>query len=171
MNPVYVIDERIEGRLLTAESRKFAAGSARVGDPYAVGGEEVESTRIHVEQRVVREFLGHNHWWGVFALELAAGRHTDEDQTIVGREEQSIGSPVVIAWPAHEDLRPSLYLLAVVQHSTLELTVGRDPGLRGVNVTHEEEISKEKERDEHDGEPEERFLQKPKGAVKSLRLF
>jgi hypothetical protein len=58
-----------------------------------------------------------------------------------------------------------------VKHSALQLPIGSIPRLRSVDVTHEEEVSEEKERDEDKGESEERFLQKAKGAVKSLRLF
>jgi hypothetical protein len=38
-------------------------------------------------------------------------------------------------------------------------------------MAHEKEISKEKEADEEDCEPEECFLQEPKRAIQSLRLF
>jgi hypothetical protein len=112
-----------------------------------------------------------DHRRSILALELAARSDANEDQPVVGRVQHPVRAPVIITRPAHEDLRLALDFLGVVQHSALKLPVGRTPRFRRVDVTHEEEVPEEKEPDEDNGEPEQRFLEKAKRAVKSLRLF
>src|SRR5882672_4281420 len=111
---------------------------------HAVRGHEIESSRVHLQQRVVGEFLRQDYRWSIRALELAPRRDADEDQAVVGRIQFSVRAPVIIARTTHEDLRLAFELLAVVKHSPLQLPIGSTPRLRSVDVTHEEEVSEEK---------------------------
>src|SRR6202795_4794816 len=139
--------------------------------PHAVRGQEVKPSCVHPQQRVIGKFLRQDYRWSVRFLGPASRGDADEDQAVVGRVEYTVRAAVIIARPTHEDLCFALDFLAVVEHSALQLPVGRAPCLRCVDMLHEEEVSEEKEPDEDNGESEERFLQKAKGAVKSLRLF
>jgi hypothetical protein len=58
-----------------------------------------------------------------------------------------------------------------MEHAAPQLPVSRCPGFRRVDVTHEEKISEEQEREDDDRNAQERFLEEAKGAVETFGFF
>ena len=171
MNPIHILDEGIKGCFLAVHGREVSAGNSWMRYTHSMCRQEVEATRIHVEQGVIGKFQREDHRGRIFALELAARRDTDKDQSVVCRVEHSVGAPIIITWAADEDLCPPFEFLTIPEHPALQLAIGRPPGLWRVDVAHEEEVAKEKKAEEHERESEECLLQKAKGAIQSLGLF
>jgi hypothetical protein len=116
-------------------------------DGHSMCGQEVKSAAAEVEERIVREFLRKDGRRGIRAFEFFARCDPDEDQAIIGREKDSVRAAVVIGRPANEDLRLTLDLFSEMEHSALKFPGGNRPGFGCVDVTHEEEISEEKNSD------------------------